>query len=148
MLTIKEKFTLQLRLSRGNLFAALAVLLVSAFFFALEWPIALEKDSAGQPALCWEFVLGFSALSVFGAGLCFVQVEMPPRLREGVGWLLVTALPLAAFIAVDMINGTRIWQFPGQRWVANYLCYLLVFTLAYALTRRPWAAVAIGGLWP
>ena len=146
MLTIKEKFTLQLRLSRGNLFAALAVLLVSAFFFALEWPIALEKDSAGQPALCWEFVLGFSALSVFGAGLCFVQVEMPPRLREGVGWLLVTALPLAAFIAVDMINGTRIWQFPGQRWVANYLCYLLVFTLAYALTRRPWAAVAIGGL--
>lgn len=142
----KEKFTIHLHSARGNIFAALAVTLVSVLFLALEWPIALEKTNSGQPGLCWEFVLGFSALGALAAGLCFLEVDMSPRLRESLGWVLVTLLPLAAFIAVDVINGTRIWQFPGQRWVANYLCYLLVFSLAYALTRRPWAAVAVGGL--
>ena len=142
---IKDKLTLRLRLGRGSLCAALAVVLMSAVFLALEWPIAIEKDSAGRQALCWEFVLAFSGLSALTAGLCFIEVNMPAPLREGLGWLLVVLLPLGAFVAVDVINGTRIWQFPGRRWAANYLCYLLVFALAYALTRRAWGAAAIGG---
>lgn len=142
---MKDKFALRLDPSRSHFFAAAALLLISAAFFTYEWPIALEKDSAGRQELCWEFVLAFSGLSALTAGLCFVEVEMPPPLREGLGWLLVVVLPLGAFVAVDVINSTHIWQFPGRRWAANYLCYLLVFALAYALTRRAWAAVAIGG---
>ena len=142
---MNEKRFLRLNASRGNLFAAGAVLLVSAAFFVLEWPIAFDEDAEGRQSLCWWYVLAFSALSACAAGLCLLQVDLPCARRQMLGWLLVLILPLGAFVAVDMINGTKIWQFSAQRWVANYLCYLLVFVLAYALTRRAWAAVAIGG---
>ncbi len=142
---MKEKFSLRLRAGRGNLIAAGAVLLVSAAFFAIEWPIALGTDGPGRQELRWGYVLGYSLLSALAAGLCLTEVGMPAPLREKLGWLLVVLFPIGAFVAVDMINGTRIWQFPARHWVANYLCYLLVFALAFALTRRAWAAVALGG---
>ena len=125
---MKEKRFLRLNPSRGNFFAAGAVLLASAVFFVLEWPIALEEDAGGQQRLCWWYVLAFSGLSALAAGICLLQFQLPGAARQAIGWLLVLLLPLS-----------------GPRWLANYLCYLLVFALSYALTRRPWAAVAIGG---
>ncbi|RKJ40531.1 LTA synthase family protein [Acutalibacter sp. 1XD8-33] len=142
---IKEKFSVRLNLSPGNMVAAAAVLVVSTAFFAFEWPIALEKGGGGRQSLCWWYVLLYSGLGALGAGLCLLRVELSYAAAYRLSWLLMLALPLAAFIAVDMINSTRLWQFPGNRWLANYLCYLLLFTTAYALTRRLWVAVAIGG---
>lgn len=142
---MKEKHLLRLNFSRGNFFAAGAVLLASAVFFILEWPIALEEDASGQQRLCWWYALAFSGLSALAAGICLLQFDLPGAARQAIGWLLVLLLPLSTFVVVDVINGTKIWQFSGRKWLANYLCYLLVFALAYALTRRPWAAVAIGG---
>lgn len=142
---MKEKRFLRLHISRGNLFAAGAILLVSAAFFGFEWPIAWEEEPDGGYRLCWWYIFAFSTLSACAAGLCFLQADLSCPARQRLGWLLVLTLPLEAFVAVDMINSTRLWQFPGRRWLANYLCYLLVFALAYALTRRAWAAIAIGG---
>ncbi len=142
---MKEKRFLRLNPSRGNFFAAGAVLLASAVFFILEWPLALEEDASGQQRLCWWYVLTFSGLGALAAGTCLLQFDLPGAARQAIGWLLVLLLPLSTFVVVDVINGTKIWQFSGRKWLANYLCYLLVFALAYALTRRPWAAVAIGG---
>ncbi len=131
--------------SWGNLLAAGTVLALAAVFFAVEWPLAWQEDSLGRHTLCWWYVLAFIGLSALAAALCLVRVRLSPVAKEGLSWGLVAALPLGAFVAVEVINSTRIWQFPVRRWLANYLCYLLVFTLAYALTRRAWAAVAIGG---
>lgn len=142
---MKEKHFLRFHPSRGNFFAAGAVLLASAVFFILEWPLALEEDTLGQQRLCWWYALAFSSLSALAAGICLLQFDISAPARQAWGWLLILLLPLGAFVAVDVINGTKLWQFNGRRWLANYLCYLLVFALAYALTRRPWAAVAIGG---
>ncbi|WP_300684276.1 LTA synthase family protein [Acutalibacter sp. 1XD8-36] len=142
---MKEKRFLRLSLSRGNFFAAGAVLLASAVFFILEWPLAFGKNTAGQQGVCWWYVLAFSGLSAGAAGACFLEFSLPGAARQGIAWLMILLLPLGSFVAVDTINGTKLWQFSGRRWFANYLCYLLVFALAYALTRRPWAAVAIGG---
>lgn len=142
---MKEKRFLRLNPSRGNFLAAGAVLLASAVFFILEWPLALEEDASGQQRLCWWYVLTFSGLGALAAGTCLLQFDLPGAARQAIGWLLVLLLPLSTFVVVDVINGTKIWQFSGRKWLANYLCYLLVFALAYALTRRPWAAVAIGG---
>lgn len=142
---MKEKRFLRLNPSRGNFLAAGAVLLASAVFFILEWPLALEEDASGQQRLCWWYVLAFSGLGTLAAGICLLQFDLPGAARQAIGWLLVLLLPLSTFVVVDVINGTKIWQFSGRKWLANYLCYLLVFALAYALTRRPWAAVAIGG---
>lgn len=142
---MKDKFALRLDPSRSHFFAAAALLLISAAFFTYEWPIALEKDSAGRQNLCWWYILTYSGLGALGAGLCLLQIDLPYTTAHRLGWILMLALPLAAFIVVDTINSTRLWHFTGNRWLANYLCYLLVFSLAYALTRRLWAAVAIGG---
>lgn len=142
---MRERRLLRLDPSRGNILAASAVLLASAVFFALEWPIALEEDWAGQQRLCWWYVLAFSGLGAIAAGICFLRFDLPGQARQAIGWLMVLLVPLGSFVAVDMINGTRLWQFSGRKWLANYLCYLLVFALCYALTRRPWAAVAVGG---
>ena len=119
---MKEKRFLRLNPSRGNFFAAGAVLLASAVFFVLEWPIALEEDAGGQQRLCWWYVLAFSGLSALAAGICLLQFQLPGAARQAIGWLLVLLLPLSTFVVVDVINGTRIWQFSGRRWRANYLC--------------------------
>lgn len=142
---MRESRRLRLDPSRGNILAASAVLLASAVFFVLEWPIALEEDASGHQRLCWWYVLAFSGLGAIAAGICFLRVDLPDQARQAIGWLMVLLVPMGSFVAVDMINGTRLWQFSGRKWLANYLCYLLVFALAYALTRRPWAAVAVGG---
>ncbi len=141
---MKEKRFLRLHLSRGNFFAAGAVLLASAVFFVLEWPLAFEEHS-GVREVCWWYVLSLSGLSAGAAGACFLEFSLPGAARQAIAWLMVLLLPLGSFVAVDTINSTKLWQFSGRRWFANYLCYLLVFALSYALTRRPWAAVAIGG---
>ena len=140
---MKDKFALRLTRSRGNLLAATAVLLIAAVFFVTQWPLALEGEN--PPMICWWYVLSFLGLSVLGALLCLVRIDLSPRAGRRTGWLLVVLFPLGAFVAVDVINATRIWQFPGRRWLANYLCYLLVFALSFLLTRRSWAAVALGG---
>ena len=55
-------------------------------------------------------------------------------------------LPLGSFIAVDFINSTRILNFSFQTGLANYLCYLMVFAVIYALSRRVWVTALAGGL--
>ena len=48
--------------------------------------------------------------------------------------------------AVDMINSTRILTFTFEKILANYLCYLMVFALLYAISRRVWVTALAGGL--
>ena len=117
---MKDKFALRLTRSRGNLLAATAVLLIAAVFFVTQWPLALEGEN--PPMICWWYVLSFLGLSVLGALLCLVRIDLSPGAGRRTGWLLVVLFPLGAFVAVDVINATRIWQFPGRRWLANYLC--------------------------
>ena len=62
------------------------------------------------------------------------------------GWVLLLLLPLGAFVAVDCVNSTRILNFSFWTGLANYLCYSMVFALAFALTRRVWATAILGGL--
>lgn len=140
---MNEHFSVRLQTKRKNLIAALAVLALSAGIFSMEWQLAF--DSREEGALCWWYVASFTALTAVSAGLCLVEVDIPPAVTRRLSWLMVMVLPLWAFITVDVINGTKIWQFPQKRWLANYLCYLLVFLLGYALTRRAWGAVAVGG---
>lgn len=138
-------FSICLRPSRKNVLAALAVFLTAAAFFVLEWPLVAEENESGEKTVYWWYILTFGGLSLAAAALCLIEIHMPPGIRQKLGWALVLTLPVGFFVAVDVINGTRIWQFSSQRCVANYLCYLLVFILAYAITRRAWAAAAIGG---
>ncbi len=143
--SMSEKFELRLSLSRKNVIASVLVLAVSAGIFAMEWQLAFLQEARDQSAVCWWYIFSFGVMTALSAGLCLVETEIPPGPGEKLGWLLVFVLPLWAFITVDVINGTKIWQFPQKRWLANYLCYLLVFLLGYALTRRAWGAAAIGG---
>ncbi|WP_322199919.1 LTA synthase family protein [Acutalibacter intestini] len=142
---MKGKVHLRLERSRRNLFAAGALLVVSVAFFAVEWPLAFMEDGAGKQTPAWWYIFTYSGLTAASAVLCLTGVDLPPGIRQSLGWLMLLVLPLGSFIAVDAINGTRLWEFPQARWLANYLCYLLVFALAFGLTRRAWAAAAIGG---
>ena len=60
--------------------------------------------------------------------------------------VLLLLLPLGAFVAVDFINSTRILSFTFEKMLANYLCYLMVFAVIYAISRRVWVTALAGGL--
>lgn len=113
----------------------------------LWWNRALlwETPKEGEPAFCGGFITAYCALSLVSALLCVVRISLPERVRRAAGWVLLLLLPLGIFFAVDLINGTRILDFTYKRGFANYLCYLMVIALIYALCRRVWVTAFIGG---
>ncbi len=142
---MKDKLFLRLCASRRNLLAAALVFAASAFIFGVEWRLAFYENLDGHQEPCWWYLWTYGGLTVLSAALCLVELDISPAAGHRLGWALVLALPVWAFVTVDVINGTKLWSFPHIRWAANYLCYLLVFALGYALTRRAWGAAVIGG---
>jgi phosphoglycerol transferase MdoB-like AlkP superfamily enzyme len=145
---VKENsFSIRLKLSRWNKAAAAAVLVCAAVFFA--WEVVLYR-TAEEPELTLSAFIGYGAgfwiLSLVTAALCLTEIKLPARVARILSWVLLLLLPLGAFVAVDLVNSTRILNFSFWTGLANYLCYSMVFALAFALTRRVWATAILGGL--
>ena len=136
------------RLSPRNLWAAGAVLALAAGLYL--WQVLLfraaEEEPEGGLSAFLGYTGGFWALALGTAVLCLWEVRMPERARRAAGLGLLLLMPLGAFFAVDVINSTRIFTFSLWKGLANYLCYLMVFTLFYGLFRRVWAACLGGGV--
>lgn len=137
----------RLKLSRWNIVAASAVLVCAALIFA--WEVILYQV-AEEPALGLSAFVGYGAgfwvLSLVTACVCLLEVKLPVWPARIVSWVILLLLPLGAFVAVDFINSTRILNFSFWTGLANYLCYLMVFALVYALSRRVWVTALVGGL--
>ena len=134
-----KKCSLGLRLSRKNLLAAAGVLALAGALFG--WQVFLYQTAEEQELPLGAFAAygaGFWALSLATAFVCLWKVRLPLWASRLAGWVLLLALPLGAFFAVDMINSTRILTFTFEKILANYLCYLMVFALLYAISRRVW----------
>ena len=142
-----KKCSLGLRLSRKNLLAAAGVLALAGALFG--WQVFLYQTAEEQELPLGAFAAygaGFWALSLATAFVCLWKVRLPLWASRLAGWVLLLALPLGAFFAVDMINSTRILTFTFEKILANYLCYLMVFALLYAISRRVWVTALAGGL--
>ena len=143
----ENSFGVRLKLSRWNKAAAAAVLVCAAVFFAWE---AVLFRTAEEPQLTLSAFVGYGAgfwiFSLVTAFVCLLEIRLPVKAARVVSWVLLFLLPLGAFLAVDCVNSTRIFQFSFSTGLANYLCYAMVFALAFALTRRVWAAAILGGL--
>lgn len=131
--------------SRRNVAISAAVLIGSALFLIIERFLLVEEELTGLLPIYGWYTLLYVALTLLAAFLFLVETDLPMPLRKGIGAALLLLVPLGAFYAVDIINSTRIFSFPTPRFFANYLCYLLVFALLYAITRRVWLTVLIGG---
>ena len=142
---MKEVLLPRFSASRKNVAAAVLVSAVSALIFAMEWSLAFSTGTDGDKEHCWLYISSYGGLTSLSAAMCLTELNIPPAAGHRLGWLLVLVLPVWAFVTVDVINGTKLWSFSYQRWAANYLCYLLVFFLGYAVTRRAWGAAAVGG---
>ena len=124
--------------------AGLLLLLFGGLLFASREAL-WEAGEDGVPVFQGAFFAVYLTLSLLAALLCLVEVSLPQRARRIVSWALMVLLPAGVFVAVDLINETRVAAFPFRRLLANYLCALLPFLLAFALTRRAWAALLLGG---
>lgn len=135
----------RLRLGWRNLSAAGAVFLLSAVVLLMDPSLLWEENEQGEQLFCFWFVGAYSALTLGNMLLCLLEIRLPELARRVIGWVLVLLLPLGTFFAVDLINGTRVLDFTYKRSFANYLCYLMVFALIYALCRRVWITALAGG---
>lgn len=127
-------------LTAAGLTAALFVLGLWCF-----WDLRLQTNDLGETAPAVWFLALYGALGLGSVLLCLLELRLPGLLRRVMGWLAVLLMPAVAFFEVDTINNTRIASFSFQRLLANYLCYLMVFALLYAVSRRAWIAVLAGG---
>lgn len=132
--------------STGRAILAAAILLLTglALWFhrtTLLW----EETEQGSPVFCTEFAVVLGGVTLCSVLLCFLELSLPKWAERVGGWIAALLLPLGAFFAVDLINGTRILTFSPLRGFANYLCYLMIFALAYVLCRRVWLTALIGG---
>lgn len=135
----------RLRLDRRNLKAAGAVLLLSAVVLLVDPSLLWEENEREEQLFCFWFVGAYSALTLGNMLLCLLEIRLPDLARQIAGWVLVLLMPLGTFFAVDLINETRVLDFTCKRGFANYLCYLMVFALIYALCRRVWITALAGG---
>ncbi len=120
---------------------------MAAAFFGWEvYLFAAAEEQELTAAAFAGYGVGFWLLSLAAAAACFLEVKLPLRAGRLIGWAVLLLLPLGSFIAVDFINSTRILNFSFQTGLANYLCYLMVFAVIYALSRRVWVTALTGGL--
>ncbi|MGI6254111.1 MAG: sulfatase-like hydrolase/transferase [Acutalibacter sp.] len=137
----------RLRLDKWSVAAAAAVLVLASLFFG--WEVFLYQRAEEPELTPGEFAwygVGYWALSLVTAFVCLLQVRLPVWPARAMSWVLLLLLPLGAFVAVDLINSTRILSFSLEKILANYLCYLMVFALLYAISRRVWVTALAGGL--
>lgn len=134
------------RFSFWNIAASELILVFAVIFFAWQPGLFWEKEATERSVFCGWFAGVYIALALLSAVLCLCEVKLPDKARYTAGWGLVLLAPLGAFFAVDWINGTRILHFSFQKGLANYLCYLVVFALIYAISRRVWITILTGGL--
>ena len=120
---------------------------MAAAFFGWEvYLFAAAEEQELTAAAFAGYGVGFWLLSLAAAAACFLEVKLPLWAGRLIGWAVLLLLPLGSFIAVDFINSTRILNFSFQTGLANYLCYLMVFAVIYALSRRVWVTALAGGL--
>ena len=137
----------RLRFGRWNKLAAGGILALAAAFFGWEvYLFAAAEEQELTAAAFAGYGVGFWLLSLAAAAACFLEVKLPLRAGRLISWAVLLLLPLGSFIAVDFINSTRILNFSFQTGLANYLCYLMVFAVIYALSRRVWVTALAGGL--
>lgn len=120
-------------------------LLLSGILLALSAPTIWETTAEGVYQVHKVFLMGYAGLTLAGVLLCLLEFRLPELLRRVSGWVLTLLVPWAIFYAVDLINDTKVLYFSQRRLFANYLCYLLVFALVYALCRRASLTTLIGG---
>ena len=144
----KEKtFGIRLRASRWNTIAAAAVLVLAGFLFGWELVLHLQAEEPEMTSAAFAgYGVGFWLLSLATSLACLVELRLPGWVRRATSWVLLLLLPLGAFVAVDFINSTRILSFTFEKMLANYLCYLMVFAVIYAISRRVWVTALAGGL--
>lgn len=142
----KQGCGVSLRLSRWNVLAAAGVLAFCGGFLLLERLLGWEEEDTGSLPIAGGETLLFLGMGLAVAFLCLLEVRLPVEVRRGIGWAFVLLMPLATFLAVDVINSTNVFSFSTKKILANYICYLMVFALVYALTRRVWATAMAGGL--
>ena len=143
----KKKFPVGISFcwEKKTLLLAGSMLLLSGILLALSAPTVWETTAEGEFLFHHIFLLGYIDLSLAVILLCFLTFRLPEFVRRIFGWIAVLSVPWAIFYAVDFINGTRVLEFSNRRLFANYLCYLLIFALVYALCRRSWLTTLIGG---
>ncbi len=144
----KEKtFGIRLRASRWNTIAAAAVLVLAGFLFGWELVLHLQAEEPEMTNAAFAgYGVGFWLLSLATSLAYLVELRLPGWVRRATSWVLLLLLPLGAFVAVDFINSTRILSFTFEKMLANYLCYLMVFAVIYAISRRVWVTALAGGL--
>ena len=144
----KEKtFGIRLRASRWNTIAAAAVLVLAGFLFGWELVLHFQAEEPEMTNAAFAgYGVGFWMLSLATSLACLVELRLPGWVRRATSWVLLLLLPLGAFVAVDFINSTRILSFTFEKMLANYLCYLMVFAVIYAISRRVWVTALAGGL--
>lgn len=128
------------KLTAAGIFAILSIVAVLT-----EPSLLWQETEDGDAIFKGGFLAAYFALTALCMLLCFIKLNLSERVRRIIDLCMVFIMPLGAFFAVDMINGTRILDFTFKRSLANYLCYLMVFALIYAISRRAWITAFAGG---
>lgn len=140
----KSPWGVELALGRWHVWMAGLLLLAAGAFFLLE-KFKGDEQFGDQVHMYGWYAAGYVLLTLAGVALCLVEFRIPHKWRRAFGWGMLALAPMGTFVAVDLINSTRILSFPLRKAFANYLCYLMVFACLYALCRRVWVTVFLGG---
>lgn len=132
-------------------FIQLAVFLMfSAAVFVCFPYLILEDPPEGYMPFYVRSTAIFSLLIAIRVLFFFLRVNISDKARRICSGILLLVYPLLCCIFVECINETylstgKLTADDLRDWAGNYLCYLLLFSLIYAIFRRAALTTLLGG---
>lgn len=123
--------------SRKRLFFNILLWVVAAATFIAHPQLLTGVRYSGDSIfyLNHAMLYGLIFLAIFV--LSMMDFAISQRYRKILSWLLLTFVPFFCTVAVEWINYTDLFHsYNIVKWFGNYLCYLMIFTFFFALTRR------------
>ena len=137
MLKERNKASLQFDFSKKKLIAPALILLSCLLILLLNPHLLRETQESGETTLYLGRAVLYGLLMFLACFFCVTKWKLTDRDRRKAGWITLFVIPLLCTVAVEWINASDLLKtFNIAKWFGNYLCYLLLFVICYALLRR------------
>ena len=94
-----------------------------------------------------NLVLIFLLISIVSILIPFVKIELSDNKKRFIEKIFLLAAPLLCVLCVEWINDSYvISNFRVDRWIANYLCDMIVFSVIFAVFRKTRIVLWAGSL--
>lgn len=132
-----QSFSIQFSFTKPRVIGAGLILVLSFCLLRFQPDICHEVTEAGTSQLSLPALFTILGITLAAALLLLLKLRLPSVPARIINGFLLFFTPLLCLFGVEWLHESYlITRRVPLRWVANYLCYLLIFSLFHAIFRK------------